>query len=90
MIKTFTHTIDATPMQFCATIGNGPGGNRVIISRAEAPEALVLMDIEGAFAAIKARLESPEAFIDDAIAKAIDGGLIEQALRLGQPQTGSV
>lgn len=88
MIKNFVHTIDGRNRDFCATLGEGPDGQRAIISAAESPETLVIMQAEGTLSTLKARLESAEALLDDAIEKARDGGLIERALESGTIQTG--
>ncbi len=90
MIKNFVHTVNGRNLDFCATLGDGPDGTRAIISAAESPETLVIMEAEGALSAIKIRLESPETMLDDAIRKAKDAGLIERALETGVPQNGSL
>lgn len=88
MIKNFIHTVNGRNLDFCATLGDGPEGQRAIISTAASPETLVIMQAEGALSALKVRLESAEALLDDAIEKAKDGGLIDRALETGAIQTG--
>lgn len=88
MIKNFIHTVNGRNVDFCATLGNGPEGQRAIISSAQSPETLVIMEAEGALSALKVRLESAEAMLDDAIAKAKDEGLIDRALETGAIQNG--
>ncbi|MCY0388002.1 hypothetical protein OVY01_12290 [Robbsia sp. Bb-Pol-6] len=88
MIKNFIHTVNGQNLDFCATLGDGPEGRRAIISTVQSPETLVIMEAEGALSALKVRLESPEAMLDDAIDKAKEGGLIDRAIETGTIQNG--
>lgn len=92
MIKTFSHPIDGEPQSFCITLAESgiQPGTRALISRAETPETLVIIEPGGPLASIKVRLESPEAFLDDALRKALAESLIEKALATGEVQTGQL
>ncbi|MEM5437630.1 hypothetical protein [Paraburkholderia diazotrophica] len=83
MIQAFDHTIGGTVMQFCASLGEGPMPHRVIISRADTAETLVVFDAAGLISAIKADMEDPDKLIANAIGKAQSDGLIEKALETG-------
>jgi len=87
MIKTFVHSINGKNQDFCVTLADGET-TRAIISAAESPETLVIMEAGGALSAIKVRFEAPEDLLNDAIRKAKDSGLIERAIALGEIQTG--
>lgn len=87
MIKTFVHAINGKNQDFCVTLADGET-TRAIISAAESPETLVILEADGALSAIKVRFESPEDVLDDAIRKAKESGLIERAIALGEIQTG--
>jgi hypothetical protein len=90
MIKTFAHTINGQRQEFCATVAEGSDVARAMISTKESPETLVIMQADGTLSAIKAKLESTEAMIDDAIRKVQATDLIERALATGEIQTGSL
>ncbi|MEX3936742.1 hypothetical protein AB4Y32_34110 [Paraburkholderia phymatum] len=83
MIQAFDHTIGGTVMRFCASLGEGPMHHRVIISRADTAETLVVFDAAGLIGSIKAEMEEPDKQIADAISKAQSDGLIEKALETG-------
>ncbi len=74
-------------MQFCASIAEGGGPQRVIISRADSAESLVIVEVGGIIGAIKAEVEAPDA---DAVRKAQQEALIERALETGTVQTTSL
>lgn len=84
MIQTFEQTIDGQAMQFCATIADGHSPRRVIISRADSAESLVIVEATGLIGAIKAGVEAPESFLSDAVRHAQDEGLVERALKSGE------
>ncbi|HEY1997037.1 MAG TPA: hypothetical protein VGJ10_16490 [Paraburkholderia sp.] len=86
MIQSFEQTIGGNPMQFCASLGEGPTPHRVIISRADSAETLVILDASGFISAIKAEIEDPEKLIANAISKVRNEGLIERALDTGTIQ----
>jgi hypothetical protein len=90
MIQTFEQTIAGQPMKFCASIADGGGPQRVIISRADSAESLVIVDATGIIGAIRAEIEAPENFVADAVRKAQAEGLIERALQTGEVQTVSL
>ena len=86
MIQAFDQTINGTVMQFCASLGEGPTPHRVIISRADTAETLVILDAAGLISSIKAEIEQPETLVADAIRKVQGEGLIEKALDAGAIQ----
>ncbi|MEM5340784.1 hypothetical protein [Paraburkholderia azotifigens] len=90
MIQAFDQTINGTVMQFCASIGEGPVLHRVIISRADSAETLVILDAAGLISSIKAEIEEPEKLVADAIRKVQSDGLIEKALDTGVIQEASL
>ena len=90
MIHTFEQTIGGQRMEFCASIAEGGGPQRVIISRADSAESLVIVDASGIIGAIKAEVEAPENFVADAVRKAQQEALIERALETGEVQTTSL
>jgi hypothetical protein len=90
MIQSFDATIGGTPMQFCASLGEGPTPHRVIISRADSAKTLVVLDASGFLGTIKAEIEEPEKLIADAISKVKSEGLIERALDTGLIQEASL
>ena len=90
MIKNFTYTVEGRNQEICATLGDGGEHARVIFSAAETAETLVILEAEGAIAAIKARFESPEALLDNAIRKVSEQKLIDTALQSGEIQTGQL
>jgi hypothetical protein len=90
MIQSFDATIGGNAMQFCASLGEGPTPHRVIISRADSAETLVILDASGFLGAIKAEIEDPATLIADAIKKVQSEGLIERALDTGVIQEASL
>lgn len=52
---------------FCASIAEGGGPQRVIISRADSAESLVIVEVSGIIGAIKAEVEAPDSFVADAV-----------------------
>jgi hypothetical protein len=90
MIQAFDQTINGTVMQFCASLGEGPTPHRVIISRADSAETLVILDAAGLISSIKAEIEEPEKLVADAIRKVQNDGLIEKALDTGVIQETSL
>jgi hypothetical protein len=90
MIQTFEYIIAGQPMQFCASIAEGGGPQRVIISRADSAESLVIVEAEGIIGAIKAEVEAPDTLVADAVRKAQQEALIERALETGTVQTTSL
>ncbi|SDV49875.1 hypothetical protein [Chitinasiproducens palmae] len=90
MIKEFTHVVEGKNETFCITFGDGAVNSRALVSRVESPETLVIMEASGTLAAIKAKLESTDAFLDDAIEKVKSSGLIEKAVQTGELQNGTL
>jgi hypothetical protein len=90
MIKNFDYVVNGTSMHFCVTLAEGTQGHRAIITRAEDPRTLVMIDVGGFIEKIKSEIESPEAFLDDAVKRAQKDGLIERALATGEIQTGAL
>lgn len=90
MIENFEQMIDGQKMRFCASLGEGESTHRVIISRDDSAETLVVFDTGGLLGAFKAELEPPGKLIEKAINKARDDGLIERALDTGTIQTATL
>jgi hypothetical protein len=90
MIQTFEQVIGGQKMQFCASIAEGGGPVRVIISQAETAKSLVIVEADGIIGAIKAEVEAPESLVADAVRKAQQEALIERALETGAVQTTSL
>ncbi|PMS22114.1 hypothetical protein C0Z18_06285 [Trinickia dabaoshanensis] len=90
MIQSFEQHIDGRTMQFCASLGEGESKHRVIISRDESAETLVIFDASGLIGSLKAEMAAPEQLISDAIRKALDEGLIERALDTGIVQNATL
>jgi hypothetical protein len=90
MIENFEQMIDGQAMRFCASFGEGGATHRVIISRDDSAETLVVFDPAGLLGSLKADMESPEKLIADAIRKARDEGLIERALDTGTIQNATL
>lgn len=86
MIENFEQRIDGRTMRFCASLGEGALAHRVIISRDDSAETLVVFDSEGLLGTLKAEMEPPGKLIAAAIRKAQDEGLIERALDMGTIQ----
>jgi hypothetical protein len=90
MIENFEQTINGRPMRFCATLGEGELAHRVIISRDDSAETLVVFDSGGLLGALKADMEPPDKLIANAIRKACEEGLIERALDTGTIQSATL
>ncbi len=90
MIQSFEQQIDGRTMHFCASLGEGESKHRVIISRDDSAETLVVFDASGLIGSLKADMAAPERLIEDAIHKACDEGLIERALDTGAVQNGTL
>jgi type I site-specific restriction endonuclease len=86
MIENFEQMIGGRPMRFCASLGEGESAHRVLISRDDSAETLVIFDAAGLFSTLKADMERPDQLIADAIRKACEEGLIERALDTGVVQ----
>ena len=83
MIQNFEQMIGGKLTQLCASLGEGPTPHRVIISRADSAETLVIMDASGIISTLKAEIEEPEQLVANAIRKAQAEGWIEKALDTG-------
>jgi hypothetical protein len=90
MIKNFEHVMDGRRIPLCVTLADGPEGQRAVISHLESAQAIVMMDVAGVIGMLKSAVESPDEFLDHAVRKAGEEGLIDLALRSGEPQTGSI
>lgn len=90
MIKNFIHPVAGKNQEFCITMADGTANARAMVSRVESPETLVMMEATGPIAALKARFESADTFLDDAIEKVKASGLLEKAVESGSLQTGSL
>lgn len=91
MIENFEQMIDGQPMRFCASLGEDDGAHhRVIISRDDSAETLVVFDASGLIGSLKAEMAAPEQLIADAIHKARDEGLIERAIDTGAIQNATL
>ncbi|WP_116138632.1 hypothetical protein [Trinickia diaoshuihuensis] len=90
MIQSFEQQIDGRTMHFCASLGEGESKHRVIISRDDSAETLVIFDASGLIGSLKADLAAPEQLISDAIRKALDEGLIERAIDTGAVQNATL
>ncbi|TKC92622.1 hypothetical protein FAZ69_02855 [Trinickia terrae] len=90
MILNFEHVIGGEKMSFCASLGEGESKHRVIISREDSAETLVVLDASGLFGAIRAEIEAPDVLLADAIRKTKDEGLIERALDTGAIQNATL
>ncbi|MGN6669251.1 MAG: hypothetical protein ACTHKH_20130 [Trinickia sp.] len=86
MIQNFEQQIGGRSMHFCASLGEGESKHRVIISRDDSAETLVVFDASGLIGSLKAEMAAPEQLLADAITKACDEGLIERALDTGAVQ----
>ncbi|HEX7684021.1 MAG TPA: hypothetical protein VF446_10895 [Trinickia sp.] len=90
MIQSFEQQIDGRNMHFCASLGEGESGHRVIISRDDSAETLVIFDASGLLGTLKAEMAAPDRLLTDAIRKARDEGLIERALDTGTVQNATL
>ncbi|RDU99044.1 hypothetical protein DWV00_09875 [Trinickia dinghuensis] len=90
MIQSFEQQIDGRTLQFCASLAEGESKQRVIISRDDSAETLVVFETTGLIGSLKAGMAAPEQLIADAIKKACDEGLIERALDTGAIQNATL
>lgn len=90
MIKNFEHLMDGQRIPLCVTLAEGPDGQRAVISHLESAQAIVMMDVAGMLGVLKSAIESPDEFLDHAVRKATETGLIDRALRSGEPQNGEI
>ncbi len=90
MIQSFEQQIDGRNMHFCASLGEGESTHRVIISRDDSAETLVIFDASGLIGTLKAEMAAPDRLLTDAIRKARDEGLIERALDTGAVQNATL
>ena len=90
MIQSFEKQIGGRTMHFCASLGEGETKHRVIISRDDSAETLVVFDTSGLIGSLKAEMAAPEQLLADAIKKARDEGLIERALDTGAVQNAAL
>jgi hypothetical protein len=86
MIHSFEQIVGGRPMRFCASLGEGEYAHRVIISRDDSAETLVVLDASGLIGTLKAEMAAPDQLLADAIRKARNEGLIERALDTGAVQ----
>lgn len=87
MIKNFDHVIDNQTVTLCATLADGPNGTRVVISRLDNAQTILLMDVSGPLGMLKVAMESPEALLNRAIQEAIEGQHLENAWHAQEPLT---
>ena len=91
MIENFEEMIDGRPMRFCASLGEDESAHhRVIISRDDSAETLVIFDAAGVLGVLKADIAPPDKLIASAIRKALDEGLIQRALDTGTVQNATL
>ncbi|MDF3083354.1 hypothetical protein [Burkholderia sola] len=81
MIKNFDYTLGDEKIELCASFGAGPAFRRVLVSRADSMETLVVLDARGLSGLLKVATEEPEGLLDDAIRKVGDEQLVERAIR---------
>ncbi|CAB3967654.1 hypothetical protein BCO9919_02868 [Burkholderia cenocepacia] len=81
MIKNFDYTLGNETIELCASFGAGPAIRRVLVSRADSMETLVVLDARGLSGLLKVATEAPEGLLDDAIRKVGDEQLVERAIR---------
>ncbi|WP_414444484.1 hypothetical protein [Burkholderia sp. 22PA0106] len=81
MIKQFDYPLGDETIALCASFGAGPGLQRVLVSRADSMETLVVLDARGWSGILKLATETPEGLLDDAIRKVGSEQLIERAIR---------
>ena len=67
-------------IELCASFGAGPAFRRVLVSRADSMETLVVLDARGLSGLLKVATEEPEGLLDDAIRKVGDEQLVERAI----------
>jgi len=80
MIKNFDYTLGNETIALCASFGAGPAFRRVLVSRADSMETLVVLDARGLSGLLKVATEEPEGLLDDAIRKVGDEQLVERAI----------
>ncbi len=80
MIKHFDYTLGNETIELCASFGAGPAFRRVLVSRADSMETLVVLDARGLSGLLKVATEEPEGLLDDAIRKVGDEQLVERAI----------
>ncbi|MBU9333619.1 hypothetical protein [Burkholderia multivorans] len=80
-IKTFDYPLGNDTISLCASFGAGPAWRRVLVSRADSMETLVVLDARGLSGLLKVATEAPEGLLDDAIRKVGDERLVECAIR---------
>ncbi|MCA8091205.1 hypothetical protein C7H84_05220 [Burkholderia sp. Nafp2/4-1b] len=80
MIKNFDYTLGNETIELCASFGAGPAFRRVLVSRADSMETLVVLDARGLSGLLKVATEEPEGLLDDAIRKVGDEQLVERAI----------
>ncbi|WP_175941822.1 hypothetical protein [Burkholderia pyrrocinia] len=80
MIKNFDYTLGSETIALCASFGAGPALRRVLVSRADSMETLVVLDARGLSGLLKVATEAPEGLLDDAIRKVGDEQLVERAI----------
>jgi hypothetical protein len=80
MIKHFDYTLGNETIALCASFGAGPAFRRVLVSRADSMETLVVLDARGLSGLLKVATEEPEGLLDDAIRKVGDEQLVERAI----------
>jgi len=81
MIKTFDYPLGNDTISLCASFGAGPAWRRVLVSRADSMETLVVLDARALSGLLKVATEAPEGLLDDAIRKVGDERLVERAIR---------
>ncbi|WP_323117877.1 hypothetical protein [Burkholderia alba] len=81
MIKHFDYTLDNETISLCASFGAGPALRRVLVSRSDSMETLVVLDVRGLSGMLKVVTEAPEGMLDDAIRKVESEQLVERAIR---------
>ncbi|MBN3782622.1 hypothetical protein G3O06_34560 [Burkholderia sp. Ac-20345] len=80
MIKTFDYSLGSDTIALCASFGAGPAWRRVLVSRADSMETLVVLDARGLSGLLKVATEAPEGLLDEAIRKVGDEQLVERAI----------
>ncbi|WP_306715562.1 hypothetical protein [Burkholderia dolosa] len=80
MIKNFDYPLGNDTISLCASFGAGPAWRRVLVSRADSMETLVVLDARGLSGLLKVATGQPEGLLDDAIRKVGDERLVERAI----------
>jgi hypothetical protein len=81
MIKQFDYPLGDETLTLCASFGAGPALRRVLVSRADSLETLVVLDARGWSGILKLVTKTPENLLDDAIRKLGSEQLVERAIR---------